>query len=576
MPASLYNTFGNMTYSPSLSFPSYAEITARLQKLAREHPDRLHLSSIGTTPEGRSLWRAVLTDWTAGEAEDKPGIWLDGNTHAAELTSSAFCMYVIEHLVSVDLHDPVWGPLLREKAFFVVPRISPDGAEYVLEHRKPLRSAPRIWPERIPPDFERQDLNGNGRTLQMRVERPGGAWRASAIDSRLLIPRAPGDTEGPFYDLFAEGVFTHAENQDEEIRRTTHHGFDFNRNYPHGFRAEGRQRGAGPYPTIHPETRAVIEAFTEALRVSVAATYHTYCGALLRPYSHQGDDKMPRLDLDMYKALGEAGTQATGYPTLSVYEGYTRLLPQVMFGGFDDWAYEERGVFVFTVELWNVAEAAGVSTPDPALFHFLGQKKEDELLAILKWSDAHPHYGGFSDWEPFEHPQLGPVEIGGWDRMGFWQNPPEELVERECEKNLPFIQLLAESTPLLVCEEWETEFLGESLWRVSIRVRNAGYLPTSGSESGECQPEFAQVRAALKMEGDLECVEGPTNQHCASLAGYAAIHQGGWADGINFSGSSVKRTHRFVWVLRGTGFVTVTVDGARGGLLRKAETLEAP
>ena len=77
----------------------------------------------------------------------------------------------------------------------------------------------------------------------------------------------------------------------------------------------------------HPETRAVIEAFTEASRVSVAVTYHTYCGAILRPYSYQGDDKMPQHDRDAYIAFGDAGTREIGYPALSVYEGFTRLLP---------------------------------------------------------------------------------------------------------------------------------------------------------------------------------------------------------------------------------------------------------
>ena len=327
----------------------------------------------------------------------------------------------------------------------------------------------------------------------------------------------------------------------------------------------------------HPETRAVIEAFTEASRVSVAVTYHTYCGAILRPYSYQGDDKMPQQDRDAYIAFGDAGTREIGYPALSVYEGFTRLLPRVMSGGFDDWAYEERGTFAFTVELWNVAEAAGVSTPDPAMFHFMGQMSEDDLLTILKWSDAHPHWGGFSPWQVIEHPQLGPVEVGGWDRMGFWQNPPAERIEAECEKNLPFVRILAESTPLLKCEEWVVEPLGEDgLWRVSIRVRNDGYLPTSGSEASARQPDLARVRAAIALEGDLECVEGAPNQTCPGLAGYGAIHTGGWADGVNFSGTTAKRSHRFVWVLRGSGFVTVTVDGARGGMIRKAETLSSP
>ena len=28
---------------------------------------------------------------------------------------------------------------------------------------------------------------------------------------------------------------------------------------------------------------------------------------------------------------------------------------------------------------------------------------------------------------PFDHPQLGLVEISGWDKMNYWRNPPPSL-----------------------------------------------------------------------------------------------------------------------------------------------------
>ena len=38
------------------------------------------------------------------------------------------------------------------------------------------------------------------------------------------------------------------------------------------------------------------------------------------------------------------------------------------------------------------------------------------------------------DWQPFHHPQLGAVEIGGWDKMNYWRNPPPQLREREAAR----------------------------------------------------------------------------------------------------------------------------------------------
>ena len=40
----------------------------------------------------------------------------------------------------------------------------------------------------------------------------------------------------------------------------------------------------------------------------------------------------------------------------------------------------------------------------------------------------------YVNWRPFRHPQLGLVEIGGWDKMNFWRNPPPALREPEVER----------------------------------------------------------------------------------------------------------------------------------------------
>ncbi len=36
-------------------------------------------------------------------------------------------------------------------------------------------------------------------------------------------------------------------------------------------------------------------------------------------------------------------------------------------------------------------------------------------LKLLAWNDAVLGGKGFVDWFAFDHPQLGPVELGGWD-----------------------------------------------------------------------------------------------------------------------------------------------------------------
>ena len=39
---------------------------------------------------------------------------------------------------------------------------------------------------------------------------------------------------------------------------------------------------------------------------------------------------------------------------------------------------------------------------------------------MLAWSDEKLAGQGYVDWYPFEHPQLGPVEMGGWNALLAW------------------------------------------------------------------------------------------------------------------------------------------------------------
>ena len=40
----------------------------------------------------------------------------------------------------------------------------------------------------------------------------------------------------------------------------------------------------------------------------------------------------------------------------------------------------------------------------------------EDNLKLLAWSDKHCNRQAYVDWKPFKHPQLGAVEIGGWDK----------------------------------------------------------------------------------------------------------------------------------------------------------------
>src|SRR5207253_6867797 len=62
----------------------YDELTKLLHAWADARPNLVQLESIGTTPQGRSMWFLTLTNSKTGTALEKPALIVDGNMHATE------------------------------------------------------------------------------------------------------------------------------------------------------------------------------------------------------------------------------------------------------------------------------------------------------------------------------------------------------------------------------------------------------------------------------------------------------------------------------------------------------------
>jgi hypothetical protein len=95
----------------------------------------------------------------------------------------------------------------------------------------------------------------------------------------------------------------------------------------------------------------------------------------------------------------------------------------------------------------------------------------------LTYSDEKREKAGFIDWQPFDHPQLGKVEIGGFV-PGFRSNPPEGEPARLGEEQTAFVATLLGKLPRVSLDAPVVEPLDGSLWRVTVRATNSGYLPT--------------------------------------------------------------------------------------------------
>ena len=457
-------------------FYRYPELTAILKGFAARNPGLFSVESIGKSFEGRDIWVVTATHAATGAGSDKPAFWADGNIHAGELAASTACLHYLQHLEQGYGKDADITRLLDTRAFYICPRVNPDGAEWALaDQPKYIRSSTRPYPfDEEPVDgLNVEDVDGDGRILTMRIADPNGGYKAHASDARLMTPRDPAESGGQYWRVIPEGTLVNYDGVEIRVNRDKQ-GIDLNRNFPSGWRQEFQQVGAGPYPTSEPEVRAVVEFFARHANIGAGVSFHTHSGVILRPFSSEPDENMPAEDLWLYKLFGKKSTELTGYPNISIFHDFKYHPKQVITGGFD-WIYEHLGQFFWTVEIWSPMREAGVQD-----YHFIDWYREhppEDDLKLIAWSDRELGGEGYISWYPFDHPQLGAVELGGWNKLATFRNPPAKYLEREVKRFPAWLTWQALTLPRLELHSAQAQRLGPDTWKVRLAVHNTGYLP---------------------------------------------------------------------------------------------------
>ena len=552
-------------------FYRYAELTELLHAFAREHPHLVAIESIGRSHEGRDIWTLTVTNAATGPAADKPAFWVDGNIHSTEVAASSAALYFLDFLVREHGRDAEVTRALDTRAFYVCPRMNPDGAEWALaDQPKWVRSSTRPYPfdEEDLEGLVVEDVDGDGRILQMRIPDPNGLWKAHPDVPALLVRRDPTETGGTYYRVIPEGRYEHYDGYTLKVKRRPQ-TLDLNRNFPGGWRQEFEQHGSGPYPTSEPEVRAVVDFVVQHPNLTGGITFHTWSGVLLRPFEQYPDEEMHAEDLWVYQAMGRKGTEITGYPAISVYHEF-RYHPKSVIGGTFDWIYEHLGLFSWCIEIWAPMREAGIESYK-FIDWFRDHPVEDDVK-LYRWSEEK--LGGLAHrpWRAFDHPQLGRVEIGGWDRFNAFGNPPLPLLEKELQRFPRWLLWQALISPKLELVHAGAKASGGDTWTVTLVLQNTGWLPSYVSKRALARKVVRGLVVHVGVPEGATLASGKVREEFGQLEGRAYKHTGVsfWPD-YNITDDRMK----LEWVVQGRRGQVIELEARheRAGTVRASVTL---
>ncbi|MEM9070400.1 MAG: M14 family metallopeptidase [Myxococcota bacterium] len=551
---------------------SYADLTAQLQAWAKAYPHVCNLASLGTTPEGREIW--ILTLGTEPDRL-RPAAWVDGNMHAVELAGSSAALAIAEDVLRVHAGEAIALPetlldVLKEILVYVVPRISPDGAEAVLTTGRYVRSVPRE--ERANREHARwvaKDLDGDGLALVMRKQDPAGEYVEAKEMPGLLVPRQIDDV-GPFYKVFPEGVI---ENWDgstiPDPNFLSDNDPDLNRNFPYHWAPEPDQIGAGRYPLSEIESRAIVEFVSARPAIFTWLNLHTFGGVFIRPHGAKPDSKMDPSDLAFYRQFEEWATEFTSYPTVSGYEEFTYEPDKPLHGDLSDFAYHQRGAISWVCEIWDLFERAGLPKKKRFVDRYT-QIDRGDMVQIAEWDRDHNEGAVMRPWRPLTHPQIGEVEVGGIDpRFGMW-NPPRRLLPEVCEGLAAVFLRTAILAPRVSIDDVEVTSVEGEVRHVQATIRNHGYLPTYVLSSSRSLSWNEPLALSIETEGCT--LLGEERKTLGHLEGWG---RGRWsgAGALYYQRSrgsvSERRVH---FTVKGSGVVVLRATSCRvGEVVRSVE-----
>jgi hypothetical protein len=532
------------------------EIGERLKLMEKTWPQFLKLQSVGRSYEGREMWVMTINNPRTGNEMDKAAMYIEANVHGNEIQGAEVTLYTIWYLMENYGRIDDVTKLVDERVFYIVPTVNPDGRDFFLDE---AGSSARSGHMPVDDDGDGvadedgpDDLNGDGVIEQIRKYVPGqGDYRISHDDPRIMERVPPGE-KGDWVLLGSEGLDN---DGDGRVNEDPPGGYDPNRNYAADWQPNYIQGGSMDYPFQLPEARALNDFMVAHPNIAGMQSYHNSGGMILRGPGSAWHGGYPAADVRVYDEIGESGERMLPYYNyLVIWRGlYT------VHGGSVDWTNDGLGIVSFSNELWN----AGQYFNSPLLQRqqedpnspISGQKGRYFFDDWLEFGDE------FVEWKPFDHPQYGAVEVGGWKKLSGRVNPRFLSMEL-FHRNMAFTLYHAASMPLMAMGDATVERMGSNTFRVRVDITNERLIPTITERARQNHVVRPDI---LSVDGNVQIIAAGWVPNKFQPGPTEMIDQKELNRILIRSGHPGRTTKTIEYLVRGSGAMTVRYASLKGG-----------
>jgi hypothetical protein len=540
------------------------QLQSQMARLATVHADIVTMLPVGMSHQQRKIDALRIA---AGERKPgRPGILIVANIDGPWVYTSGIALDHAQRLADGYATDPKIKALLDSTTVYIIPRANPDAAE--ARFVKPLIEQ-RATGHGIDNDRDARngedppsDVNDDGFVTLLRIADPDGEWMPDPVDPRAMIKADRKKGQRGIWKVMPEG-------RDSDHDKLTGEDGEFdavvNRNFPQGW--EPFKPESGLFATDEPEARALCDFILAHKDIALVMTYGMQDNLVEKPKSVA--DNAPRVkllppegtlesDAALYAEIGKHYKQITQNTTKGDNDDH---------GSFQAWCLQQRGLWTLDCALWSIPLDDASTKKDDAKKdegkHDDAKKDEQEGKGDsasadraarekskdggaspakskdddkpvpsddakrLRWIDANKSESWrFIPWKPFQHPDVGAVEIGGFAPFGTIEPPEAERI-KIAQSQFEFVLTLGDLLPRVKVESCVAKDLFNGLWEVKAAIVNDALLPLL-SASARRSLAVRPARVTIRVSSGAQLLAGKKQELVWDLPGSGGRKEFRW------------------------------------------------